>query len=75
MSVQDLHLLTGGASRTTYAFDAVTGAGRSALILRTAPEAEHYAGMELEAAAQIAAGEAGARFRHHRGLRLPGAAG
>lgn len=60
VSVQDLHLLTGGASRTTYAFDAVTEAGRSALILRTAPEAEHYAGMELEAAAQIAAGESGA---------------
>ncbi|MGI9124560.1 MAG: phosphotransferase family protein [Mycobacterium sp.] len=60
VAVENLRLLTGGASRTTYAFDAVTGSGRSALILRTAPEAEHYAGMELEAATQTAAGEAGA---------------
>lgn len=58
--VENLHVLTGGASRTTYSFDAVAGPARRRLILRTAPLAEHYAGMELEAAAQAAAAEAGA---------------
>ncbi|MFM9032786.1 MAG: phosphotransferase, partial [Mycobacterium sp.] len=60
VSVRNLRVLTGGASRTTYAFDAVTGTGSHALILRTAPPAEHYAGLELEAAAQAAAADAGA---------------
>lgn len=60
VEVENLHTLTGGASRTTYAFDAVRATGRRALILRTAPAAEYYAGMELEAAAQAAAAEAGA---------------
>lgn len=57
--VENLRLLTGGASRTTYAFDAVCGADRHRLILRTAAPAEHYASMELEAAAQSAAAETG----------------
>jgi aminoglycoside phosphotransferase (APT) family kinase protein len=62
VSVHNLHLLTGGASRTTYSFDAARGDLRRSLILRTAPpsEAGQYAGMELEAAAQAAAADAGA---------------
>ncbi len=64
--VENLHLLTGGASRMTYSFDAVTGAQRRALILRAAPleGSEHFAGMELEAAAQVAAADAGAPVPH-----------
>jgi aminoglycoside phosphotransferase (APT) family kinase protein len=58
--VENLRLLTGGASRTTCAFDAVNRGQRRPLILRTAALAEHYAGMELEAAAQVAAAQAGA---------------
>lgn len=58
--VENLRLLTGGASRTTCAFDAVNRGQRRPLILRTAALAEHYAGMELEAAAQAAAAQAGA---------------
>jgi aminoglycoside phosphotransferase (APT) family kinase protein len=61
--VRDVHLLTGGASRTTFSFEAITGEHRRRLILRTAPPSElagHYAGMELEAAAQAAAAQAGA---------------
>lgn len=64
--VENLHLLTGGASRMTYSFDALTGTQRRALILRAAPleGSEHFAGMELEAAAQGAAAEAGAPVPH-----------
>lgn len=64
--VENLHLLTGGASRMTYSFDAVTGARRRPLILRAAPleGSEHFAGMELEAAAQAAAADAGAPVPH-----------
>lgn len=59
--VENLHTLTGGASRTTYAFDAVTGATRRSLILRAAPTAEgQFASMELEAAVQAAAALSGA---------------
>lgn len=64
VSVANVHLLTGGASRTTYSFDAMTGAGARHLILRTAPAADRYAGMELEAAAQAAASAAGAPVPH-----------
>lgn len=66
VAVTDLHLLTGGASRLTYAFEAVTGTGRRALILRAAPAegGEHFAGMQLEAAAQAAAADAGAPVPH-----------
>ena len=62
ITVENLRLLTGGASRNTYAFEAVTDRQRCALILRTAPADEqgHFAGMELEAAAQAAAATAGA---------------
>jgi aminoglycoside phosphotransferase (APT) family kinase protein len=65
-AVENVHLLTGGASRMTYSFDAVTGSQRRALILRAAPleGSEHFAGMELEAAAQRAAAEAGAPVPH-----------
>ena len=64
--VENLHLLTGGASRMTYAFAAVTGTHRRALILRAAPleGSEHFAGMELEAAAQGAVADAGAPVPH-----------
>lgn len=65
-AVEDLRLLTGGASRMTYSFEAVTGTHRRALILRAAPleGSEHFAGMELEAAAQGAAADAGAPVPH-----------
>jgi aminoglycoside phosphotransferase (APT) family kinase protein len=59
-SVENLHALTGGASRTTWAFDAVTGETRRALILRTGPPDDVHAGMELEAAVQRRAAAAGA---------------
>ena len=63
--VENLRTLTGGASRITSAFDAVTGGGRRALILRAAPTAEgQFASMELEAAVQAAAAEAGAPVPH-----------
>jgi aminoglycoside phosphotransferase (APT) family kinase protein len=66
VTVADLRLLTGGASRMTYAFAAVTDTGRRPLILRAAPleGSEHFAGMELEAAAQSAAAVAGAPVPH-----------
>jgi len=59
-AIEDLRTLTGGASRTTWAFDAVTGGQRRSLILRTGPPDEVHAGMELEASAQRAAAAAGA---------------
>lgn len=59
-AIQNLRALTGGASRTTWAFDAVTGPQHRALILRTGPPDEVHAGMELEAAVQSAASAAGA---------------
>ncbi len=62
--VENLHTLTGGASRTTYSFDAVTAAQRRRLILRSAPVDNRFAGMELEAAVQEAAAEAGAPVPH-----------
>jgi aminoglycoside phosphotransferase (APT) family kinase protein len=58
--VENLQTLTGGASRTTYSFDAVTLEGGRRLILRSAPVDNRFAGMELEAAVQQAAAEAGA---------------
>ena len=36
--IENLRALTGGASRTTWAFDAVTGEQHRALILRTGPQ-------------------------------------
>ena len=58
--VAGLRALTGGASRTTWAFEAVTGPQHRALILRTGPPDDIHAGMELEAAVQAAAAAAGA---------------
>lgn len=57
--VENLRALTGGASRTTWAFDAVTD-DRQALILRTGPPDDVHASMELEAAVQQRAATAGA---------------
>jgi aminoglycoside phosphotransferase (APT) family kinase protein len=64
VAVDNLHALTGGASRTTWAFDAVTGDGRRSLILRIGPPDDVHAGMELEARAQAAAAAAGAPVPH-----------
>ncbi len=63
-TVENLNTLTGGASRTTWAFDAISGGQRRALILRTGPPDEVHAGMELEARAQRAAAAAGAPVPH-----------
>jgi aminoglycoside phosphotransferase (APT) family kinase protein len=63
VAVENLRTLTGGASRTTWAFDAVADA-RRALILRTGPPDEVHAGMELEARVQQRAAEAGAPVPH-----------
>ncbi len=60
VSIENLNTLTGGASRTTWAFDAVGGDGRQALILRTGPPDDVHAGMELEASVQQRAAAAGA---------------
>lgn len=62
-AVEQLRTLTGGASRTTWAFD-VTGGRRRPLILRTGPPDDVHAGMELEAQAQAAAAAAGAPVPH-----------
>ncbi len=59
-TIENLTTLTGGASRTTWAFDAVGDDGRHALILRTGPPDDVHAGMELEASVQQRAAEAGA---------------
>lgn len=64
VAVENLVTLTGGASRTTWAFDAVAPDGRQALILRTGPSDEVHAGMELEARAQQRAAAAGAPVPH-----------
>ncbi len=61
--VENLHTLTGGASRTTWAFDAVTDR-RKALILRTGPPDDVHAMMELEAGVQLRAAAAGAPVPH-----------
>jgi aminoglycoside phosphotransferase (APT) family kinase protein len=63
-TVENLRALTGGASRTTWAFEAVTGGQRRSLILRTGPPDDVHAGMELEARAQAAAAAAGAPVPH-----------
>jgi aminoglycoside phosphotransferase (APT) family kinase protein len=58
--VDDLRVLTGGASRATWAFEAVTDGGSRELILRIGPPDEIHAGMELEAAALGRAAATGA---------------
>lgn len=60
VAVENLSALTGGASRSTWAFDAVTNAETQSLILRIGPPDDIHAGMELEAAVQAAAAAAGA---------------
>ena len=64
VTIANLRALTGGASRTTWAFDAVAGQHRRALILRIGPPDDVHAGMELEARAQAAAAAAGAPVPH-----------
>ncbi|MDH6242630.1 phosphotransferase family protein [Mycobacterium sp. OTB74] len=59
-TVTDLTRLTGGASRTTWAFKA----DERPLILRTGPPDELHASMELEAAVQKLAGAQGAPVPH-----------
>jgi aminoglycoside phosphotransferase (APT) family kinase protein len=61
--VENLRALTGGASRTTWAFDALTDE-RKALILRTGPPDDVHAPMELEAAVQQRAAAVGAPGPH-----------
>ena len=61
--VENLQALTGGASRVTWAFDAVTESRRR-LILRTGAPDDIHAGMELEAKAQQRAAAAGAPVPH-----------
>jgi aminoglycoside phosphotransferase (APT) family kinase protein len=63
-AIEDLRTLTGGASRTTWAFDATTGEQRRSLILRIGPPDDVHAGMELEARAQRAVAAAGAPVPH-----------
>jgi aminoglycoside phosphotransferase (APT) family kinase protein len=63
VSIENLHTLTGGASRTTWAFDAVTDERRP-LILRTGSPDDVHAGMELEARVQQRAAAAGAPVPH-----------
>ncbi|MGW4097367.1 phosphotransferase family protein [Mycobacterium sp. NPDC004974] len=64
VAVENLRELTGGASRTTWSFDAITDSARRPLILRTGAPDEVHAGMELEAGAQRAAALAGAPVPH-----------
>ena len=64
VTIENLRALTGGASRTTWAFEAVTAEQRRALILRTGPADDVHASMELEARAQAAAAAAGAPVPH-----------
>jgi aminoglycoside phosphotransferase (APT) family kinase protein len=60
VTVAELRVLTGGASRTTWSFSATTGADSRPLILRTGPPDDVHAGMELEARVQSLAAAAGA---------------
>ncbi|MBV9318736.1 MAG: phosphotransferase family protein, partial [Mycobacterium sp.] len=63
-AIDNLRALTGGASRSTWAFDAVTPDRRWSLILRIGPPDDVHAGMELEARVQTAAAAAGAPVPH-----------
>jgi aminoglycoside phosphotransferase (APT) family kinase protein len=60
VQIDDLRVLTGGASRATWAFRAVTDDASRELILRIGPPDEIHAGMELEAAALSRAAATGA---------------
>ena len=63
-AVENLRALTGGASRSTWAFDAVTPEERRALILRIGPPDDVHASMELEARVQAVAAAAGTPVPH-----------
>jgi aminoglycoside phosphotransferase (APT) family kinase protein len=63
-AVENLRALTGGASRSTWAFDAVTPEERRALILRIGPPDDMHASMELEARVQAVAAAAGTPVPH-----------
>ena len=63
-AIENLRALTGGASRSTWAFDAVTPEERHALILRIGPPDDVHASMELEARVQAAAAAAGTPVPH-----------
>src|SRR5579884_519173 len=60
VAIENLRALTGGASRSTWAFDAVTAEERRSLILRTGASDDMHAGMEREARVQAAAAADGA---------------
>ena len=60
VTVENLHALTGGASRSTWAFEA----GQRKLILRTGPPDDVHAGMELEAQTQKLAAAEGTPVPH-----------
>lgn len=60
VTIENLRLLTGGASRATWAFSAATADDVRPLILRVGPPDEIHAGMELEAAALSRAAATGA---------------
>lgn len=60
VTIDNLRALTGGASRSTWAFDAVTPTQSRSLILRIGPPDDVHAPMELEARVQAAAAAAGA---------------
>ncbi len=60
VAIENLRALTGGASRSTLAFDAVTSDERWPLILRIGPPDDVHADMELEARVQAVAAAAGA---------------
>ncbi|OAN40640.1 phosphotransferase family protein [Mycolicibacterium iranicum] len=62
--VEDLQRLTGGASRTTWAFTATGAESRRQLILRTGARDDIHASMELEAKVQQRAAVAGAPVPH-----------
>jgi aminoglycoside phosphotransferase (APT) family kinase protein len=64
VTVDNLRVLTGGASRSTWAFDAVGTDRRRPLILRIGPPDDLHAPMELEARVQLAAAAAGAPVPH-----------
>lgn len=64
VTVSGLRVLTGGASRATWAFTAATDTGPRELILRIGPPDEIHAGMELEAAALTRAAATGAPVPH-----------
>jgi aminoglycoside phosphotransferase (APT) family kinase protein len=64
VAVSDLRVLTGGASRATWAFTVETDTGPRELILRIGPPDEIHAGMELEAAALTRAATTGAPVPH-----------